>query len=119
MHAATLTAVVVFPTPPFWFAMAYTVPMTSTTLAARTADSPPMCGICTQLALLRRKGGCFVAIRCPTAQAGGSGSAEGTLECHPGPPREAFRCRRDLARDDERRITGTGVRIEGDHLGLR
>src|SRR6202035_4153047 len=26
MHAATLTAVVVLPTPPFWFAMAYTVP---------------------------------------------------------------------------------------------
>src|ERR1700742_197470 len=27
MHAATLTAVVVFPTPPFWFAIAYTVPI--------------------------------------------------------------------------------------------
>ena len=29
MQAATFTAVVVFPTPPFWFAMAYTVPMTA------------------------------------------------------------------------------------------
>src|SRR5215204_625314 len=27
MHAATLTAVVVFPTPPFWLAMAYTMPI--------------------------------------------------------------------------------------------
>jgi hypothetical protein len=27
MHAATLTAVVVLPTPPFWLAMAYTVPI--------------------------------------------------------------------------------------------
>jgi hypothetical protein len=27
MHAATLTAVVVLPTPPFWFAIAYTVPI--------------------------------------------------------------------------------------------
>src|SRR3954454_16993427 len=27
MHAATFTAVVVFPTPPFWFAIAYTVPI--------------------------------------------------------------------------------------------
>jgi hypothetical protein len=27
MHAATLTAVVVFPTPPFWLAIAYTVPI--------------------------------------------------------------------------------------------
>src|SRR5208283_3273093 len=26
MHAATLTAVVVLPTPPFWFAIAYIVP---------------------------------------------------------------------------------------------
>ena len=29
MQAATLTAVVVFPTPPFWLAMAYTMPMTA------------------------------------------------------------------------------------------
>jgi hypothetical protein len=29
MQAATLTAVVVLPTPPFWLAMAYTMPMTS------------------------------------------------------------------------------------------
>src|SRR5687767_11511212 len=27
MHAATFTAVVVLPTPPFWFAIAYTVPI--------------------------------------------------------------------------------------------
>jgi hypothetical protein len=33
MQAATLTAVVVFPTPPFWFAIAYTLPMTGPTLA--------------------------------------------------------------------------------------
>jgi hypothetical protein len=26
MHAATFTAVVVLPTPPFWLAIAYTVP---------------------------------------------------------------------------------------------
>src|SRR5919206_1474355 len=36
MQAATLTAVVVFPTPPFWLAIAYTVPMEATTLATRT-----------------------------------------------------------------------------------
>ena len=42
MHAATLTAVVVLPTPPFWLAMAYTVLIRSPTLAARTADPAPL-----------------------------------------------------------------------------
>src|SRR3954463_3815621 len=38
MQAATLTAVVVLPTPPFWFAMAYTMPIRRPTLAAVPAD---------------------------------------------------------------------------------
>lgn len=37
MQAATFTAVVVFPTPPFWLAIAYTVPMAAT-LAGGAAD---------------------------------------------------------------------------------
>src|SRR6266496_35961 len=36
MQAATFTAVVVLPTPPFWFAIAYTVPMRLLKLAARS-----------------------------------------------------------------------------------
>src|SRR5688572_9749156 len=38
MQAATWTAVVVLPTPPFWFAIAYTVPIRATTLAGGPAD---------------------------------------------------------------------------------
>src|SRR4051794_37223529 len=39
MHAATLTAVVVFPTPPFWLAIAYTVPIVRGTLAGDPVGS--------------------------------------------------------------------------------
>src|SRR4051794_4943900 len=35
MQAATLTAVVVFPTPPFWLAMAYTVAMSGADASGR------------------------------------------------------------------------------------
>src|SRR5215204_1475179 len=38
MQAATLTAVVVLPTPPFWLAMAYTMPMAKATLSTGAAD---------------------------------------------------------------------------------
>src|SRR3954463_2949471 len=41
MQAATLTAVVVLPTPPFWFAIAYTVDIVDPTLARAAADSAP------------------------------------------------------------------------------
>src|SRR3954470_9642661 len=56
MHAATLTAVVVFPTPPFWLAIAYTVPIWRRTLARgsvvssfvgeRTLDFRVRVGVC-------------------------------------------------------------------------
>src|SRR5579875_3526982 len=36
-HAARLTAVVVLPTPPFWFAIAYTVPMAQMMLGRAAA----------------------------------------------------------------------------------
>src|SRR3954447_21166384 len=56
MHAATLTAVVVFPTPPFWLAIAYTVPIRRRTLprgsvvssfvGERTLDFRVRVGVC-------------------------------------------------------------------------
>src|ERR1700730_15599488 len=41
MHAARLTAVVVLPTPPFWLAIAYTVPMIARKLAAAAVGAGP------------------------------------------------------------------------------
>src|SRR4051794_41978295 len=41
MQAATLTAVVVFPTPPFWLAMAYTVLIRRPTVHPRAVGSAP------------------------------------------------------------------------------
>ena len=41
MHAATFTAVVVLPTPPFWLAIAYTVPMRGTLAPEGTLASDP------------------------------------------------------------------------------
>src|SRR5215207_7930963 len=46
MQAATLTAVVVFPTPPFWFAIANTVLIANPKLASRAAGSGRQRALC-------------------------------------------------------------------------
>src|SRR5262245_30634066 len=59
MHAARFTAVVVLPTPPFWFAIAYTAPIAASVASApanRTGESRKMRVSASARALLRHPG---------------------------------------------------------------
>src|SRR3981081_2856140 len=78
MHAPTLTAVVVLPTPPFWFATAYTVPIAVEASAAR-GQTPALS-----------------ALGAPRWPSRPRGSPQRASVGHARPPREARRSRSHL-----------------------
>src|SRR5687768_8162026 len=77
MQAATFTAVVVFPTPPFWFAIAYTMPMTRADASGGSGGSPLEQAIETKLVRSQRRfpaeRGRFVAMPGRRGYSGGVG----------------------------------------------
>src|SRR5687767_2559127 len=84
MQAATLTAVVVLPTPPFWFATAYTMPMARPTLAADPVGSPRPLSLTRVFADARRPRRSPHAVGRGEARAGDSARGAGGRRCADG-----------------------------------
>src|ERR671914_684807 len=100
MEAPRLTAVVVLPTPPFWFATARTLPMRGSKYVAVRSEGH---------ALFVRFRTARSCMRLRRAMKGGRPcrrSPQGPLRRHPGPPRKPLRRGRDLAKDIQAAIAG-------------
>src|SRR5918992_3719085 len=143
MEAPRLTAVVVLPTPPFWFATARTLPMPG--LKLRGGPVGRACGVCSLLngVVLRafttsNEGWPDLAV---SSQGGSTrngaisdvssgtplprqdpirpparSSTERPLHRHPGPPRKALRRGRHLAEHVQRAVAGRWERLDRNHV---
>src|SRR5918999_3939462 len=91
MEAPRLTAVVVLPTPPFWFATARTLPIQVFKLRGGAVGSASVVGSVPNGVVL------------PTQR---------PLRRHPRPPRKPLGRGRDLAEHVEMTVTGPGERLD-------
>src|SRR4051812_28666537 len=117
MLAPRLTAVVVFPTPPFWFATATTVP-TALNLRFRSVgkvfggERPGPAANEGVGRLLPPHGGIKRRTRPERTRV----LRQGALACHSCAAREPLRCRRNLAVDVQMPVLGGRIGLHRDHL---